>query len=280
MRVTLLSAALWLFPPALAAQLPPPTTEPPPVPILRSGPRRAWPQPSAPQAAATNPGVVTAASLILPGSGQLLLSQRRWPIYAAIEAVAWLWHLDRRREGRHLRVAYRDLAWVVARGGSPEPRRDGDWEYYERLEHWLASGRFDADAARSGVQPETDVRTFNGSVWELAQDIFLPAGEGEGTPSHARALEYYQERAYPPALLWDWTGEEDRLELYRDMIDESDRQLRTATVVLGAVVANHLFSAADAFVSARLARQSPVTAAAVLQAGPAGPMVEWRVEIR
>jgi hypothetical protein len=158
--------------------------------------------------------VVTTASLVLPGSGQLLLGRRRWAIYAAVEALAWLVHLDRRREGEHLRGTYRDLAWTVARSASPEPRRDGNWEYYERLEHWITSGRFDADPGRAGVQPETDAQTFNGSVWALARDLFVPGGE-EGTPAYARALDYYEGRAYPAALEWDWRGAEDDLELYR-----------------------------------------------------------------
>jgi hypothetical protein len=41
-----------------------------------------------------------------------------------------------------------------------------------------------------------------------------------------------------------------------------------------------LFSAADAFVTARLGRPSPASAAATLRPGPFGPAVEWRVEIR
>ena len=228
----------------------------------------------------TDPGVATAASLLLPGAGQLMLGQRRWPIYAALEAVGWLVHLDRRRSGRRLRVEYRDAAWLEARSASPEPRRDGDWEYYERLEHWTSSGRFDADAARAGVQPETDVETFNGSVWSLASDLYRPADEGEGTQAYARALEYYEGRAYPTALLWNWSGEEAGLERYRDLIDQSDEDLRTATVVLGAVVANHLFSAADAFVSARLARPSPVSAGASLRHEGGAAAVEWWVRVR
>jgi hypothetical protein len=277
-RVVLL-AALFLCPIALDAQPSRHAAEPSPVPILLSGPRRA-PDSRAAPLAATDPGIVAAASLILPGSGQLLLGQRRWPIYAAVEAIGWLVHLEKGRSGRQLRTEYRDLAWRAARSAAPEPRRDGDWEYYERLEHWTASGRFDADAGRAGVQPETNVQTFNGSVWALARDIFLPAGESEGTPAYERALTYYGERAYPTALLWDWTGEDGSRERYRGLIDESDEELRTATVVLGAVVANHLFAAADAFVSSRLARSSPVAAAARVLPDPAGPRLEWRLEIR
>ena len=77
-----------------------------------------------------------AASLILPGSGQLLLGQRRWAVYAAVEAIGWLVHLEAGRSGRQLRTEYRDLAWHAARSAAPEPRRDGDWEYYD---HWVAT---------------------------------------------------------------------------------------------------------------------------------------------
>jgi hypothetical protein len=251
------------------------------VPNLPLAPRRVWPEhPGPPVLRPTDPGVVTAASLIVPGAGQLLLGQRRWTIYAALEAVGWLVHLDRRRSGRHLRTEYRDVAWQFARDASPEPRQDGDWEYYERLEHWTASGDWDAEPARAGVQPESDAQTFNGSVWALASDLFRPGGEGEGSQAYAAALAYYQARAVPPELLWDWTGQETSLERYRELIDRSDEDLRTATVVLGAVVANHLFSAADAYVSSRLARPSPVGASVGLRPAPRGLAVEWRAEIR
>ena len=276
----LLLAVVLLLPRGLAGQAPARAGEPPSVPILLAGPRRAWPEPGPAPLSATDPGVAAGASLILPGAGQLLLGQRRWPIYAALEAVGWLVHLDRRRSGRRLRSEYRDVAWLAARSAAPEPRQDGDWEYYERLEHWETSGRWDADPIRVGLQPETDPTTFNGSVWALATDLFLSSGGGEGSPGYQRALDYYQERAYPPALLWDWTGEEASLARYRDLIDESDEQLRTATVVLGAVVANHLFSAADAFVSARLAARPPVGASAAVRPGRTGPRLEWRLEIR
>jgi hypothetical protein len=271
---------LLLLPGALAAQQASPDSPSAAVSILRSGPRRAWNGSGPVPLATTDPAVVVAASLILPGSGQLLLGQRRWVIYTAVEAIAWLVHLDKLRSGRRVRTEYRDLAWTVARSASPEPRRDGDWEYYERLEHWTASGRFDADPVRGGLQPESDVATFNGSVWALATDIYLPAGGGEGTPAYAEALAYYETRAYPTVMLWSWAGQQGSLERYRDLIDRSDEDLRTATVVLGAVVANHLFSAADAFVSSRLGRPSPASAAATLRPGPLGPAVEWRVDIR
>ena len=249
------------------------------VPTAQPGPRPAWSVPRlAPRLRTDSPGVVSVASLLLPGTGQLLLGQRRWPLYTALEAVAWLIHLDSGRKGRRLREEYRDLAWLAARATSSETRRDGEWEYYERLEHWTSSGRWDVGPGQSGVQPESDPATFNGSVWVLALDLYLPEGAGEGTAGYAQAVEYYEQRAYPPELLWDWAGKEDSLDRYGDLIDRSDEALRRATVVLGAVVANHLLSAADAFVSARLAAPPPVSVTAGLRPGPAGPAVEWRLE--
>ena len=228
----------------------------------------------------TSTGVVTTASLLLPGTGQLLLGKMRWPAYAALEAIGWFVHLERRREGRRLRNEYRELAWLAARAGAAEPRVDGDWEYYESLERWPMSGRWDADPKRAGLQPESDPRTFNGAVWALATDLYLPEEGAQDTEAHARALEFYRERAYPPELLWDWTAEEASLRQYRELIDRSDAALRTATVVLGAVVANHLFSAADAFVAARLSGAFSLSTAAVLGRGPSGPVFEWRLELR
>ena len=233
------------------------------------------------QASPLSTGIATGASLVLPGTGQLLLGQGRWILYAGLELVGWLVHLDRRRAGHRFRTEYRDVAWMVARSGAPQPRREGDWEYYERLGSWSRSGSWDSDPERGGVQPEPDPDTFNGATWALARDIYLPLGAEEGHPAYAKALEYYEKRAYPTELLWDWTGKEASLEEYRELINRSDEALRTATVVLGAVVANHLLSAVDAFVSSHLpAGGGSVSAGAGLRAGAQGPVLEWTLEIR
>ena len=227
-----------------------------------------------------SPGLATGASLLLPGTGQLLLGKGRWVLFAGLELLGWLVHLDQRRDGHRLRTEYVDMAWMVARSGDPQPGRGGDFEYYERLGSWSRSGNWDADPARAGVQPEDDADTFNGATWALARDIFLPPGAGEGHPSFAKALEYYEDRAYPPELLWDWTGKEASLNQYRDLIKRSDEALRTATVVLGAVVANHLLSAVDAFVSSHLPVGGSVSASAGLRARMQGPVLEWTLEVR
>lgn len=190
-------------------------------------------------------------SLAVPGWGQWVLGQRRSAVYAAAEAALWVVWAERRAGAGDLRNRYRDLAWVTARGGTG-PRRDGDWSYYETLTKWIRSGAFDRDPVTPGIQPEEDPSTFNGSVWSLARAIHLGGGGGgPGDPRYAAAVAWYGERAYGDGFLWDWTGREGALAEFRELIGGSDRRFRQATTALGAVLANHLLSAADAFLSSR-----------------------------
>jgi len=194
----------------------------------------------------------TALSAVLPGAGQHVLGRRRKWAYLAIEGLAWGFWIDRRSAAAAFRDRYRDLAWNEARIRS-SPRVDGDFEYYETLSKWQRSGAFDADVDAAGVQPEADPMTFNGSIWALAARIYLP--DGPMTPQddlrYQRALTYYQERAYGTELLWDWTGTADARQTYADLIGESDRRFQQATNVLGVLIANHVVSTVDAFLTAR-----------------------------
>jgi hypothetical protein len=194
----------------------------------------------------------TLLSLALPGAGQHALRQDRKWVYLALEVAGWALWVERRASAADYRTRYRDFAWERGRIQSG-PRMDGDFDYYERLSKWTRSGAFDADPSSSGVQPELDVSTYNGSIWALASGIFFPPGPlpAPGEPAYQSALAYYQDRAYGAALLWDWTSvPADRQELGR-LITESDNRFGHATTVLGAVIANHLLSAADAYLSAR-----------------------------
>lgn len=191
------------------------------------------------------------ASLVLPGAGQWLRGEPRGYVYLALEAVGWAAYLHRRSEGRRLRGDYRDLAWRTARSGSPGPRVDGDFAYYEALARYQASGAWDAEPDRPGLQPETDPSTYNGSIWALATDLY-PSGEGDpGSEARSRALEFYRARGYPPEMAWDWSEDSRSLERFRNLIDESDGAFRDATLLLGVVAANHLVSAVDGFVTGR-----------------------------
>lgn len=230
------------------------------------------------------PGRAFLYSVVVPGAGQWLLDQERWPPYAAFELWGWIQLLDSRRDGRALQRRYRDLAWLVARRVSTGARRDGSFEYYEALANFRASGAFDADPARVGIQPELDETTFNGSVWALARALYFPAGEPEppeDSPEYRKALEYYRRRAYPAEYAWDWGENGLEQGAYARLIRDSDELLRRATIMLGVLVGNHLVSAIDALVSARLqaARLPPVRLEALFAPEPQGND-RWLVMLR
>lgn len=204
------------------------------------------------EAPAPSPASLAGRSLVLPGWGQWAQGQRRAVLYAAAEVALWAFWGHRRHQAADLRDGYRRLAWETAR-----QRRgaytDGPWSYYEDLSRWQRSGAFDGDGASPGIQPEEDPATFNGSVWRLARDLHFRGGApGPGDPAYQAAVAWYQGRAYGDAYLWDWTGQEGAQAEFRDLIHRSDERFRQATTALGAVLANHVLSGADAFLSARV----------------------------
>jgi len=207
-----------------------------------------------PDAAAPSGGGVFLASALVPGLGQYRLGEWRWVGYAAIEAWGWLTYAERAVRAERLEDDYRDLAWQVARRISVGARRDGEFEYYERMTQYEESGAFDADAQLPGIQPESDPNTFNGSVWQLAQEIYFPAGDTlQPTPAErAAAVAYYRERAIAPEYAWSWAGAPLERRVFSDLIRRSDRAARGATTMIGVLLANHFLSAADALVTARL----------------------------
>jgi hypothetical protein len=219
---------------------------------------------------APRPGRAFLLSSALPGAGQWYLGQERWPAYLAVEIWAWIQFLDWRREGRRLQSQYRDLAWLVARRVSTGRRIEAGWDYYEALTRFQASGAFDADPQEAGIQPEEDPETFNGSIWALAQQIYLPQDPEnpveEGSEPYEKAFQYYLSRAYSPSLAWDWGSNSLHKEQYTSLIREADEALRSSTGMIGVILANHLLSAVDALVSGRLGI-----------AGRAEPSVEVRM---
>ena len=194
------------------------------------------------------------ASLAVPGAGQYMLEQQRWIPYAALEAWAWIRYLDRRSNARALSHRYKDFAWDVARRVSVGARRDSTFPYYETLIHETSSGAFDSQPAVPGVQPEFDTLTYNGRQWKLAQSVFIPQGSSgdPGAPGYDAALEYYMGRAIPEQYAFAWNTGRLEQQVYVNIINESDAAYRDATRLLGVILANHLTSAVDALISARL----------------------------
>lgn len=193
---------------------------------------------------------------LLPGWGQRRLDKVRWWGFMAVEVVGWGFLLERQRTGHDFRTRYRDLAWFVARRGTTGERMDGDFEYYESLGKYRASGAFDANPYIGGIQPETDTTTYNGALWSLANEIFLVPGEqgtpGPGSSEYEQAMEYYATRSIGPDFQWDWNGDDVSRAEYDRLIRRSDAALRRVTTLVGVILANHLAAAFDAFITARL----------------------------
>lgn len=202
------------------------------------------------QEPATGPVSHTLLSLALPGLGQHRQGKSRKWIFAGLEVAAWSVYLERRSAGGALRDDYRDFAWEEGRLQAGK-RVDGDFNYYETLSKWNRSGAFDRDAGSSGLQPEEDPATFNGTIWVRAQGIFLGGGGQPGDLGFARALEYYEARAYETEFLWDWSRSPAGRERLGELISESDSRFMQATSAVGIVIANHLASAVDAFLASR-----------------------------
>jgi hypothetical protein len=204
------------------------------------------------------------ASAVLPGSAQWLMGQDRWVPYLATELWAVVSHVQQRRTARDLERRYRDLAWQVARRPDrPEVRRDTVFEYYEAMAYYPSSGGFMPNG-----QPETQAGTFNGEIWKLARALYLPGGVDAppGSPAYQQALNYYHSRAIPPGYGWAWGASNLEQQVFADLIVESDAAFRTATRYLGLILANHITSAVDALVSARLRQLAGETVRAARRA--------------
>ncbi|HMA43032.1 MAG TPA: hypothetical protein VKO86_03395 [Gemmatimonadales bacterium] len=196
------------------------------------------------------------ASLIVPGSGQLLKHQDRGMVYLAAEAFLLTRFLQLRHDGRRGAVRYRDLAFAVARRGFAPVRRDTVFEYYEQMERYTASGEYNRNPDPAGaVIPEDDPTTYNGFVWATAQHTFFPDPNNPPPPGSALyldALAFYRAHAVGPDFRWSWRDASLEQEEYRATIRSSDDAFRSSQNQLGLLLANHLASAIDALISSRL----------------------------
>lgn len=193
--------------------------------------------------ATSRQGVAFVASAILPGAGQYYLGADRWVPFAAAEAWSWVKFVQNRREASRFERQYRDIAWNVARQFTTSTRKDSVFTYFEAVGEWKESGHFDLDPNTSGLQPEVDSTTFNGAQWRRARGLFSDPN---------KALAYYRQTAIPDPYLWSWGNSRLEQEEYRGTIRRSDAAFRAGTRMLGVILANHIISAVDAFVLARM----------------------------
>ncbi|HET7459479.1 MAG TPA: hypothetical protein VFJ74_17635 [Gemmatimonadaceae bacterium] len=194
------------------------------------------------------------ASAALPGAGQALLDQDRFLPYLALEAYAWLKYVSDSREGSRQRAEYRRLARTVARSQFSSNPPNGNWEYYERMEHYVESGVYDV-VPGGALEPEPDTTTFNGSVWLLARETYWEdpsVAPDPASPAYASAIAFYRQRAVSANYRWSWRDAQLEQDLFRRTIARSNDFYRRAAEDLGVVIANHVLSTVDSYVTVRL----------------------------
>ena len=220
------------------------------------------------------------ASLLVPGAGQLLARQDRGAVYLAAEVYLVSRFLQLDREAGREAKRFQALAYDVARRSFAPTRRDTIFEYYEQMERFAESGRYDADPG-AAFAPETDPRTYNGSVWLLARRTFWEdpnVAPDPTSPAYWRALQFYQARAVGPEFLWTWRDHTLEHEVFRESIRHSDNAFRRAQNQVGLLLANHVVSAVDALISARLAAVAGRPASVHTTVGPRG-LAQVRVSL-
>jgi len=226
---------------------------------------------------AKRPWIRPVASVIIPGSGQLLGGQSRGIVYLALEVWVASRAIAVSRRGREQASRYRTLAYDVARRQFTPDRVDGPFEYYESMEKFVESGVYDADPG-PGFLPEADPATYNGSVWRLARNTFFVNPDsipGPQTPAYQQALAFYQAHAVGGQFRWSWRGARLEQDVFRGAIRASDDAFRQRTNYLGALVLNHLASAIDALISVRTGHRSTAVPHLEFGASPDDVALVW-----
>lgn len=218
------------------------------------------------------------ASLMIPGTGQLMGGSDRAALYLVAEAFFLTRFFSLQHDGRYGADQYHDLAFRVARGPFAPTIRDTVFDYFEAMGKYIESGPFDTDPGPDLVPPG-DERTFNGHLWWLARQTFFQQPDSipdAGSAEYARALDFYRRRAVGPDFRWSWRSAAIEQDLFRQTIRSSDEAFRRAREQLGLLMANHLLSAVDALISSRLHHRGRLKdVSARLQVGerPTGPLL-------
>ena len=219
------------------------------------------------------------ASLLLPGTGQALSGQDRAAVYGAVEIYVLSRYIQLQHDANVNAELYHELAFAVAQRGFAAVRRDTIFEYYETMEKFTASGRFNTGAG-PGLNPETDPTTYNGSVWLLARRTYWAdpnVAPPPTSPQYQAALSFYVQHAVGPAYQWTWQSASLQQQTFRDLIRTSDNGYRNAQGALGLLLANHVVSALDALISNRLTTATRRTTSLHTVIGPDFSLLSVRV---
>jgi hypothetical protein len=220
---------------------------------------------------------VPLASVAVPGSGQALLGQDRFVAYLALEAFAVVEYFDQRSAQQRATSQYQALASNVARSLYSTDRPVGNWAYYELMEHWIESGVFNLVPGGT-FTPEADVTTYNGAAWLLARQTYwadpnvLP---DTTSAAYRKAVAFYVARAIQPQYRFSWRNAQLEQDVYIQKIEERNQAARDARLQLGILIANHLLSMVDAYVTLRVhgglgAPGSPTSLSATIPWAPFG----------
>jgi hypothetical protein len=225
----------------------------------------------------SKPGLQPLASLVLPGSGQLASGKSRGIVYLAVEAWLISRALAAGQRGRAERAQYQTLAYDVARRVFTPIRVDGPFEYYETMEKFVESGAYNLTPT-GPLTPETDTATFNGFVWQLARRTFFADPDSPpdpASPAWTSAIAFYNDRAITANFRWSWRGARLEQDVYRGAIRASDDAFRQRTNYFGALVVNHLVSAIDALISARMGHRPAAIPQVRIETAPGGLSLLW-----
>lgn len=220
---------------------------------------------------------VPLASAAVPGSGQALLGQDRFVAYLAVELFAVLGYVDQHNAQMHATDRYQGLAANVARSLYPGPYPVGNWAYYEIVEHYPQSGVFNLDPGGT-FTPEGDITTYNGAAWLLARQTYWTDPNVQPDPSSAeyrKALAFYLGRAIQPQYRFSWVNARLEQDVYVQTIEQRNQAARDARLQLGILIANHLLSMVDSYVTLRVhgglgATGAPTSLSATIPWAPFG----------
>ncbi|MES2176502.1 MAG: hypothetical protein V4550_01455 [Gemmatimonadota bacterium] len=194
------------------------------------------------------------ASALIPGLGQARQGNDRFVGYLATEGYLLLQYVRNIREREDNARTYRAIARDVARRSFPGTHPDTVWQYYEKMEKYLESGAYSLTSSAPTV-PQTDLNTYNGEVWRKARltyGISLDDQNPTGAPLYSSALDYYETFAITQPYGWSWNNAQLERDLFRQSIHRVNDFNRQAKNHLIGLIANHVFSAIDAFAVFRL----------------------------